>query len=112
MMLIAVDKLGRKFPRVQKAVFRSLPLVILLLCVLYMIVSCMKIYKYINKNGIGMESLRVLTSHPNTFTTLVTFFALLTFYQLLQDRFEERNALNFTKLSQLEVVTKDVHNQI
>lgn len=51
-------------------------------------------------------------THNDTYTVMVNLFALLTFYQLLEDRYQKVYSKPFKKLNELEVIIKDLHNQI
>lgn len=110
-LILAINKVGVKYSNLQKCLFWLLPKGILTVAIIYMFKSYCDLFigtQELSRTEFFIEVL----SNDKTYSTLVNFFALLTFYQFLEDRYKKNYARPFKKLSELEVISKDVHNQI
>ncbi|MEZ7172930.1 hypothetical protein [Sporosarcina sp. OR05] len=111
-LIFVLQKVGEKWPKLQKKVLWLLPKGIILVAIIYMIISYYELYIFLNQGAVTIETFKTLFIHDKTYVSMVNFFALLTFYQFLEDRYKKIYAKPFNKLSVIEVITKDVHNQI
>ena len=110
-LLFGLDKIMSKFHKFKKPLFGSLPLLILTVTLIYALVCYIKLINFLTLNELNLDTLQKLLVNDDTYTAIVNFFALLTFYQLLIDRYNKIFAKQFIKLSSLDVITRDVYNQ-
>ncbi|WIL38003.1 hypothetical protein QN089_11760 [Kurthia sp. YJT4] len=111
--IIILQVIGNILPKVQKCILYLLPKSIILVAIVYMITCYHELFVFLDASKFTVaENIIKVFNHKDTYVAMVNFFALLTFYQLLEDRYQKVYSKPFNKLSTLEVITKDAHNQI
>lgn len=111
-IIVFLHLLWKIFPCVKKGMLWLLHNLILLVAILYMMICINELEIFLSANTTNDNEFLYIATHSKTHSSVVNFFALLTFYQLLADRYQSMYSKPFKKLSTLNVITQRDHNLI